>query len=97
MQIEAHGYRFNVEASGFVAANAEADRDAGIEAIEIALSKMAPERVAALHAADRAWQSADCDGERPDDMGRLERIGEKIATAEWHRPEAASITISAVE
>ena len=73
--ITSHGFRFNVEGDGFSRAHASGDFDAGVAAIEAHLDQMDPRTVSAVHFADRAWQSRDCEGDRPPMIDELEREG----------------------
>lgn len=93
--ITSHGLRFAIESDGFTRSNAEADFERGKAAIEAALDALPAANVAAMHAADRDWQSRDCEGDRPAEIDRLEAIGHKAATDCWHNPSAVSISISA--
>lgn len=93
--ITSHGFRFNIEATGFLSIGETEDRDNGIEAIEAHLDAMDAAAVAAAHAADRAWQDADCAGDRPAIIEQIEAIGNAAATAGWHKPDAASLMLSA--
>jgi hypothetical protein len=95
--IEVHGLRFAVESEGFLRANAEADRDAGVEAIEAALARMDGTQVHAIHAAGLEWVANDCVGERPGQYDDLERVGLNVATAGWRRPDAVYLTVSAAK
>lgn len=95
--ITAHGMRFSVEGAGFVKNHAASDFDTGCAAIEAALTKMDAADVAALHAADLAWSNNDCTGARPALIDQLEAIGAAEATAGWHKPEAASLMLSAAQ
>lgn len=93
--ITSHGFRFNVEGDGFSRAHASGDFDAGVAAIEAHLDQMDPRTVSAVHFADRAWQSRDCEGDRPPMIDELERVGHAAATSGWHKPEAVLIMVSA--
>lgn len=93
--ISSHGFKFNVEADGFVRANAEQDRDNGIAAIEAHLDQMDARTVSAMHFADLAWQERDCAGNRPSLIDEIESIGHSAATAGWHNPSAVSLMVSA--
>lgn len=93
--IEAHGFKFAIEAQGFASNHAEADRDTGVEAIRTALSDMQPNAVAALHTAAAQWVADDCRADEPDDLGRLAQIGWEAATVGWHKPDAVYFSVSA--
>jgi hypothetical protein len=93
-EITIHGLKFIVEASGFC--HAEADQDAGIEAISAHLDEMDKSDVAAAHADGIAWIDGDLFGDRPAIFGMLECVGHAEATLGWHNPSAAGFMVSAI-
>lgn len=93
--ITSHGFKFTIEGAGFVRNHAEDDFAMAVEAIKAHLDRMDARTVSAVHYADAAWQDRDCEGDRPLLIGELEIIGHEAATAGWHKPSAAQVSVSA--
>lgn len=94
--ITSHGFKFNIDADGFVRVHAETDRDNGIRAAEAYLDGMDGRTVSAMHFADLCWQDRDCDGDRPPMIEEIESVAHAAATAGWHNPNAVSFFVSAI-
>lgn len=93
--ITSHGFDFHIQGDGFVRYHAREDFERGVDAIREELDSRPSDAVATLHKACSQWQAADCDGDRPDAMDRLECIGHDAATKGWHNPSAVFISVSA--
>ena len=87
---------FNADGNGFVRYHAADDFERGIAAMQSAIEEMDDNEVRAFVAEMMAWQSADCEGERPDLANKIERVGEDAATAGWHNPSALTFSLSLV-
>lgn len=92
--ITVHGRKFGFDCQGF--GRHEADKDRGVNVALDVLRAASPEAISQAHADELAFERGDRP-ERAELVQEAESAGDVASTEGWHNPNAASITIVAVE
>lgn len=101
--VKVRGLYFAIDKQGFVGANAEADGNRGEAHVETILREQySPEALIKIHADALAGQENDNDdGATAEQQAAIYELygvanaATKLATEDWYRPEAASISVTA--